>query len=332
MSNLLQIDMSENRLDPTIRCGVLEITAADKLPLVEVVHHTGRADNEISLTFWGKPPQGAEGATLLSIQMFRLPGEHAEFDRLVDFFSDKRKKWARLRDGSKLDPAALTAKGVPMTWRHDAFPRSRRDVIHTYISDRHAMLIRYLGDLPDVALFHRVNKNLRVIEGQWELAPPGYAPRSNEPGATERPLPADVAKEIDEAARRASATLKLTAKSTPAATLEAILAAVDREMSKRKRPPQSEAEDLALDLGCLWAQTVCDIAGWQWCELKYPERPVTYAIVNPDRSRAIVPMAYMARQINQRGPTADNTTLLLFNTLKANKLPPTRPKSYKMLG
>jgi hypothetical protein len=332
MPDLLQIDVRENRLDPTIRCGFLEIAAADKLPLAEVVHHTGRADNEISLTFWGKPSPGAEGATLLSIRMLRLPERRAEFDRQVAFFGEERKKWARLRDGSKLDTAALTAQGVPTTWRHDAFPRSRHDVIHTYVSDRHAMLIRYLGDLPDVPLFQRVNKNLRVIEGQWELAPPAYVPRSTKPGATERPLPADVAREIEEAARRARTTLKLTAKSTPAATLQAILAAVERQIAGPKRPPEAETENLAIDLGCLWAQTVCDALGWQWCELKYPKRPATYAIVTPDRSHAIVPMAYMARQLDQRGPSADNTTLLLFNMLKANRLPPARPKSYKPLG
>ena len=332
MPPLTEISMDAYQLPPVLQCGFLEIRSADALPASKVIH-SGLSDDKLSLTFWGDAER--DSAVLVSIQMYRLPEGRAEFDRNVIFFSDTRKKWARLPEGVKTTAATLAPVGVPASWKHDGFPRSGHDMIHTFTSDRHALLIRYLGGkMLDNPLFRLVNENLRVVEDQWELAPPQCTRREGgEPGAIERPLTDDVIKEISDAVQRGYLHLGLTPEQGDARVVpQAILKAVDRVLSAKKRVPSEQVESLAIDLGCLWAQCLCDSVGWRWCELTYDGEQPTFAVVSPDGAHAVAPTPFLLRQLSQRGRRAENTILLLFNTIAAGSLPAARPNGYTRLG
>lgn len=334
MSDSIQFDMNKYRLPRVVACGFVETRSAHLLPLREVAYD-GTSDHHLGLTLWGKTSGRAGDVSLLSIEMYRLPKGRAEFDSKVKFFGDERKKWARLPEGVRFGPTILAPQGVPVSWVHDGFPRSGHDVIHAYASQRQAMLIRYRGKkMLDNDLFRRVNRNLSVVEGRWEAAPPACRPRAGlKPGAIERPLKLNVVNEVSEAIQRGYDYLKLKpGRAKPAKVRQAIYDAVDRLIAAKRRVPAEQADDLAIDLGCLWGQSLCDSLGWAWCQLKYGRGPAAYAVVSPDRSFAVAPMAYLLRQIGQRGPGADNTTLLLFNMVEAGAVPRSRPQAYKMLG
>lgn len=259
------------------------------------------------------------------------------FDRELEFFSAGKTKRARLPEGVNFELTTLAPKGAPSSWKHDAFPRGGHDIIHTYASDRYAMLIRYRGKaMIENALFRRVNRNLRVVDGQWDLTPPQCQLRKGlKPGAIERPLKVSVVKEISEAVRQAHAYLNLNpaeASANPETVQRFICDAVDKLIAAKHRVSGKVRQDLAIGLGCLWGQTLCDALGWQWRSLKYRRNPAVYAVVSPDRSCAVAPLHYMSRQITQQSASADNTTLLLFNMIKENAIGQPRPRGYRMLG
>jgi hypothetical protein len=154
---------------------------------------------------------------------------------------------------------------------------------------------------------------------------------SSDNKTTDAPMKASLRGEIKAALVRARALLQLTAKSSPADAQRGIYDVVTEIIEDKKRTEKSLLDDLAIDLGCLWGQSVCDALGWEWRVVNRGDDEL-HAVVSKDRAYFIAPLVYLRRQLDQRGKTADNTTLLLFNMLKTNKLPHSRPKEYLMLG
>ena len=89
--------------------------------------------------------------------------------------------------------------------------------------------------------------------------------------------------------------------------------------------------DLAVNLGCLWGQTVCDELGWEWCCLMLGVGRETYVIVTPNRSHMVSPMDFVLEQLQKRLPE-ENTSMLLFNMLKGKKFGSAKPNSYMHVG
>lgn len=104
-------------------------------------------------------------------------------------------------------------------------------------------------------------------------------------------------------------------------------------MVTRSLPNPSRAEHItesALQLGCLWGQTVCDRLGWEWAAVSLEPGSESYGVVSPSRSHVVFPLHYLHELLSD--PERDHTSLLLYNMLKAGSLPPAGPGEYRVLG
>ena len=98
---------------------------------------------------------------------------------------------------------------------------------------------------------------------------------------------------------------------------------------RKNPPPTDKLVNLSLALGCLWADAVVRELGWEWAFVT-KRRVDVYAIVSPDRAYCVFPMMYAHSIVG--GTTANQNCLLLYNMLKAGKLPPSEPGRYLSLG
>src|SRR5262245_26447514 len=162
-----QFFMSDARLPEEVHLGFVLLKNAHKLTLSEL--YVSLSANEIVIK-WEDEEQ-----SFVTIYMYRLPGGRAAFNENVAWFSKDCKKRVRFPGGAEFRPRMLAIREAPASWVHDGFARSPRDVIHTYRSDRHAMLIRYRSQdrtILDNPLLRRIHKNLLIIEEQWVVAYP----------------------------------------------------------------------------------------------------------------------------------------------------------------
>lgn len=98
---------------------------------------------------------------------------------------------------------------------------------------------------------------------------------------------------------------------------------------RQEPPPKDKLVDLSIALGCLWADAVVRQLGWEWAFIT-KGRIQVYAIVSPDRAFTIFPMVYVRKLVGD--PNTNQNSLLLYNLLKAGKLPPRQPGRYLLLG
>jgi hypothetical protein len=101
----------------------------------------------------------------------------------------------------------------------------------------------------------------------------------------------------------------------------------------RSKPPETSEDGrtmTALCLGCLWGQTVCDRLGWEWAAVSLEPGAEFYGVVSPSRSHVVFPLHYMQELLSD--PDRDQTSLLLYNMLKAGSLPPAGPGEYSVVG
>ena len=87
-------------------------------------------------------------------------------------------------------------------------------------------------------------------------------------------------------------------------------------------------DDVALGLGCLWGQAVCDLLGWEWASVRLGPEWQDYGVVPPGRSHVIFPVRYVRGLLAD--PGRDRTSLLLYNMLRAGSLPPSDKGFHKM--
>jgi hypothetical protein len=178
------------------------------------------------------------------------------------------------------------------------------------------------------------NENLCIVKGAWrQEAPKCTLRRDRSTGVKEKPLKASVAKEVCDAVLRAYEHLKLQpTKTRPDVAQDAIYETVNRVNRSAKRITPKHAGELAISLGCLWGQTVCDAKGWIWRALTFKTGETVFAIVDPKRTHVVAPMGFLLRMLRKRGENAENTTLLLYNMIKAGELHKGAPKSYKVFS
>ena len=155
--------------------------------------------------------------------------------------------------------------------------------------------------------------------------------KADEPTLSDRPLKRSEQRDITLSIKRGYQHLKLDPKSPPLKTQQAIRHALDAIVLGKKKPSRTAITDLAVNLGCLWGQTVCDELGWQWCCVMLGAGQETYAIVTPNRSHMVSPMDFVFTQLQKR-PPEDNTSMLLFNMLKAGSFGSAKPRSYVHVG
>lgn len=151
------------------------------------------------------------------------------------------------------------------------------------------------------------------------------------PKNADRPLSATEAKDIQRSVARGYKHLKLKTESASVEPIqEAICAAIDAVCRGRKKITKRQIEDMGLNLGCLWGQTICDKLGWEWCYMT-AHGDEGYAIVPSDRSYAIEPISYVFTQLHRR-PPEDNTSLLLFNMVVGGSLKKGKAGAYITVG
>lgn len=151
--------------------------------------------------------------------------------------------------------------------------------------------------------------------------------KADKPKMSDRPLNAEEQRDIDLSIKRGYKHLKLDSKTSPKKTQAALLDAIDTFLLGKKKAGKNAVLDLAVNLGCLWGQTVCDELGWKWCCLMLGDDQETYVIVTPNRSHMVSPMNFMHTQLQKR-PPEENTSMLLFNMLKGKKFGASKAKSY----
>ena len=132
---------------------------------------------------------------------------------MIRWFSDARKKRARLPDGVAFEETTLAVDRIPANWVHEGFARSGRDFIHIYRSSDLAILMRFLGKagtILDNPLLEQVHKNLRIVEKQWIVDFPKTRPKKRaQSPITDTALAPEIATQVEEAASRARALLNL---------------------------------------------------------------------------------------------------------------------------
>lgn len=148
---------------------------------------------------------------------------------------------------------------------------------------------------------------------------------------SDRPLKPAEEKGVRAAIAEGYKHLKLDpATATSEQVQEALYKEVDRINLARKKMSAQAIEDLAINLGCLWGQTVCDEIGWEWCFATIGDEQVI-GIAPPDRSYLIAPMGFVQTQLEKR-PPEDNTSRLLFNMVVGGSLKKVKAGSYITVG
>lgn len=314
------IDMTERKLTKTVRLGFMRLSKADELPLRETIVNYSDP-HEVDITFWGDTPPPWDDETLVSIRMFRLPDGEREFQRQIEFFGHKRRKRTKLPEGVPFDDSVLRLS-FPASWTHQAFARSARDFIHTYHNDQLAMLIRLRGEegnILDNPLLQGIQKNLRFVEEQWITEALKSRPRrSAVRKTTVQNLDAETQGEIDDAILNAREYLTLGKKRKPETITVAIYSAI--EEVRNTKVSAEEKRELAIDLGALWGQTVCQAAGWKWKLVPDDDGDPIPAVCRPRARHVVAPISLMYDWLKNK--RSENTSLLLFNMIVAKKLPP----------
>jgi len=89
-------------------------------------------------------------------------------------------------------------------------------------------------------------------------------------------------------------------------------------------------KDRAFWFGIAWGESVVKALGWQWAMVEDPSNnAASMAVVSPDRAYAVLPILFIERIITN--PDADPTSQLLFNMIKAGKVPKAEPGQLQLL-
>ena len=148
---------------------------------------------------------------------------------------------------------------------------------------------------------------------------------------SDRPLTASEAKDIRLSVVRGYKLLRLKPGSaTPEQVQEAICKVIDGVFLGKKKVTKKAIEDMGVNLGCLWGQTICDKLGWEWCYMS-AHGSESYAVVPSDRSYALEPMNFVFTQLHKRLPE-ENTSLLLFNMVVGGSLEKQKRGAYITVG
>jgi hypothetical protein len=315
-----EIWMSEQRLTDEIRFGCFQLKMAHKLPLYEVFAHADAADVTISLK--GETPAPWDDINFVTIYSYRFPKGKSEFESRIQFFSDTRKTRGKIREGIRFEPGILAVANVSEAWEHDGFARSAGDIMHVYTSKKFGLLIRYFarsGSILDHPLLSEVHKNLRIIDDQWVQEFPTTQPlKKQRSQVAESEMDEAALSEITEAIKRAKERLGLTARSKSDVIINAIASTIDDTRSQ-KRLSADEKQQLAIDLGCLWADTVRRKKKWQWATVPLTPTKSIHAICHPTRSHAVAALSLVHDLL--KAARKPNNSALLFNMIVEDKLP-----------
>jgi hypothetical protein len=166
----------------------------------------------------------------------------------------------------------------------------------------------------------------KATKGKTKVIKPPAPPPPPKAKVAERPLKASEKKDVELSIARGYEALKLKPKTPADKTQSAIRKYIDSVALGKRKLSSRQATDAAVNVGCLWGQTICDAAGWEWCFVKG-----LFVVASKDRAHMVAPMHFVQEQLKKRAPQ-ENTSALLFNMIKARRLPRATSKSYLMIG
>ena len=320
--------------------------------------------NDAGLTF-----RVPEDRASVSISMFRLPaGEKA----LVEAVKGHRHQPWPLPGGAPFTPQVLAPRHVPAHWRHSAIQMTGQDGGHNTVAIKHAwrgdncgLVIAYSlgrGAVTSYPLFKWVADTLRVVPGEWRLAPPvpldrraddglrgpddmsdGHGPAADHhddevagpddvgSGARtrDRPLQQDEQDQLFANILRGWDFLKLPENAPAEEAVDAVRQVIEDARAYSHAFKPNVRHNMTVSFGSVWGHMVCREAGWEWCSLSYRGSDEFLAIVSPDRACFVSPVGFVDEKLD---PETDNTILLLFNLIRAGRLPRSQPGAYRVLG
>ena len=97
------------------------------------------------------------------------------------------------------------------------------------------------------------------------------------------------------------------------------------------RRPEPKSQDIRLGIGVLWGEQVRAQVGWRWVHLSYPNGFASYALVPDDRAFACFPLNRLA-ELMGAGAEAVNTSVSIFDSIRAGMLPSRRENAYLVIG
>lgn len=113
---------------------------------------------------------------------------------------------------------------------------------------------------------------------------------------------------------------------SPTEIVTHIRIAIDKHRGKALSAKR--AEELAFCFGCLWGEMVVRELGWDWAAVSL-EGQECYGVVSPKRECMVLPLHMIKEQLSEG--MRENTSLLLFNILRAGQDPEAKPGSYLLI-
>lgn len=95
--------------------------------------------------------------------------------------------------------------------------------------------------------------------------------------------------------------------------------------------PEPKTQDERLGIGVLWGEQVRAQVGWRWVHLSYPDGFASYALVPDDRAFACFPLNRLAELV-RHASNGQNTSVPLFDSIRAGTLPQRRENAYLVIG
>ena len=305
------------------------------------------------------------GRAICVVQMFALPAADAAFAEALKSNGTHR-QWP-LPGGATFEPTMLLPRHLPAGWRHSAVQTQTPGglgIKHAWRGGGRGLIVRLMLDRGDVLsepLFKWAADNLRVGVNAWRVDPQvpptsrddddelsgpddmGGGPRAARDAYVDDEIDPDSRgggagsdRSLDEGEQddlfanvlRGGDYLKLPDDAPAAEALKALKAEVHRQRPSFASLKPNVRHNMSVALGSVWGHLLTKEAGWEWCALSR-DGAEFLAVVSPDRACAISPVGFIGQQLAGDG---DDTVVLLFNMIRAGKLPKAAPGEYRMLS
>jgi hypothetical protein len=161
-------------------------------------------------------------------------------------------------------------------------------------------------------------------EGKASELPDFPPERSPLPPLSVEPLPERVFHALADALSKAEEHARVP----PGTDADGVAKAIDVTISRSHRNRQPLPDDVTAALGALWGKAVAQTTGWTWAHVVRGEAKYV-CLVSKDRAYACAPLNFIKAQVD---PKRETTALLLFNMIKAGKLPDSKAGQLLFLG
>lgn len=329
-----QVDLSDVKLVKEFGMGCLTVKGAHLWPLDHIVWESSAST--VGCTFFSEGMQAPwEKLSLLRIEVFKLPKAKSELaDRIKWYTRDRKKRRIKVSDGMLFDESMLHAKTLPEEWERDALIRSKGEIIQIYTSKKFAVIFRFMaksGSMLDHPIFKRVTRNIHFDAAQWEKEVPNIIePKSKSKRFSETSLSQESEDELWQCVGTAMKRMNLARVKDAAERMGAIELEIEAARSN-KSLDDDQLTELAIELGCFAGQLFCWELDWEWRVVEdTKDGKKTEAVCSKNRALAIDPIDWVYSLITNKKRPCNCT--LLFNMIKAGRLPPSRPNAYAWIS